>query len=93
MPPKLKKTRYPNIKKDPEGRFWVDVTIRGKRQRKMCADLDTARDYLASLRHTDRRAELFPEEAMRSKKQGLSLADLAAHFREEEEEKLALKTF
>lgn len=90
--PQLKRTRYPNIKRDPLDRFWTDVTIRGVRQRKMCGSLRNARDYLASLRETDRRAELFPDEAMKKIGKSFALSDLAARFNEETEFRVKPKT-
>ena len=90
--PKLSKTRYTNIRKDPQGRFWVDVTVRRKRTRVMCGELKTARDYLAKLQEEDRRAQLFPEEVLKKNSASLSLADLAEKFRDEQEQNIAEKS-
>jgi integrase len=90
--PRLAKTRYTNIKKDPQGRFWTDFTVRGKRKRVLCGDLRTARDFVASRLEKNRRAELFPDEALKQSGASLSLADLANRFQIELEGRVKEKT-
>jgi len=90
--PKLARTRYTNIKKDSKGRFWADVTVRGKRHRVLCGDFQTARDFVASKLETNRRAQLFPDEALMKNGASLSLADLAGRFAVELEGRIKEKT-
>lgn len=90
--PKLSKTKWPNVKRDPKGRYWVDVKIAGKRHRQCCDSAELAKAYLAKLVEQDRRLQLFPEEAAAKRYGEFTMEALAAHFEEEISNRVSAKT-
>ena len=92
--PPLRATKYPCIKKDDKGRYYVDIYLSGRRKRFCCGSLVDARAYLANLQEKDRRAKLFPDEAAASEtRQVFSLPDLAERYEEQIKESVAEKTW
>lgn len=90
----LKKTKYPCIKVDEKGRYWVDIYLSGKRRKRTCCGtLVDARAYMASLQENDRRSKLFPDEAIAAKRQNLSLTDLIVRYEDEVKESVKEKTW
>lgn len=91
---KLKKTKYPCIKLDDKGRYWVDIYLTGKRRKRVCCGtLVDARAYMASLQEADRRSKLFPDEALATQRLNLSLSDLIERYEEEVKESVKPKTW
>lgn len=79
------KNGMPGLRVDPKGRYWAILKIDGKPVQKLVGQRRQAEAYISKLREDARMAKLFPEQAAARDQNSLTVADVCARYRKDDE--------